>query len=1219
MLHPSAEPPVIAGKTGHKQNGLDVRLTLPDGQIYDYQCKLVKKFDLTDVNRAIKAYTASANKKYLVLSLVANPKCRDEVQKNQDWHLIDRNDINIIFRNNLSPEDQKKIIRNYFPGQDLYILGHSDASPWRNIDEFYQPFMGEKALLSHNFPIFGRDNEIKEIREALSDISGNPLIILSGAGGMGKSRLLKEALEIQRKYSPETLIYILSPSGALSASTLNDLGTNKKIIVIDDAHDQSDTHVIAEYATRNPQSKIILSTRPYGVNRIKREAITFNLSPRLIQLKELSKENLINLARSIQNHLSDNDKISNGVIDRIPEWAGFSPLMVMLIVKLHLDKSILPAALANDEECKNLILKKFIDVISGDLGSEQDASDGKSTLQAFSLLQPINISHKHNLNMLSIISGVHIDTTERIIKNYENSGVIIKRENYYRLSPDIIADFIIEEAGCVNRARLSEFSQNALNQCSGDLLINIITNLGRLDWRINHNTSEPQDLLKEYWYECLTIDSEFDPRLNAITSVAPFQPQQAFNFVHNMLMKDRNFSSFTEILKGASYQDDLIGKCYELLWEMRKLEDRDPNQHPSHPLNAINEIGGYKRNINYALELLNFSKSIANNKSNWNINASPIDLFRILLKTSAKFHKPVDSTSISISDKFINYQYVKNIREDIINILIDHLCCDNELISVIAAKGLSHALKPINEMLEPSAPTELIESIDAEIENTLQKIKIIITTNKLAMRSISYYFNSLHSISEYQHGATSNVSYEICQILLNDFECGIIIALTQGYGNLNFFRNATFNWDEFLNNLSNTTICTYADIELRIDFIVDQLKKIHHYTSNLNQSIPLIHRLINSDIDLSRKIINICAKNHDHIVNIYASFAVWKLLIDDKAYIDAHLHDLLEGNNCELRYKYINAHRVLSRDITIDNLSTLINYIHSNDSIDVSNASRVLACWAQTHPQIAKILIKNIDYSNSSLLNNELFQAINHVIQLNVNTNKWAYQYIISRINPLIDYSGYSVINFIADASFYYPTETARFLLKITHHSKSFLRFPTLFSADSFNFRFIETEMFHQVLDIIWCEFSKESTAEALYPISRLINQISIRNPGRLVDYLKEKINQNATKSEWEAIANILWMIGHDFVFAHHDFVDLILNYSKNINHDLCEKISNNLYSSTVNGTKWGTPGKPAERDLEILEKSKKCLSNTALLSAAYPLYQKLIKYSENEIKNTRT
>ena len=70
-----------AGKTGHKQHGIDIEAVLADGTSNTFQCKREREFGPSKVRDAIKAQTIPARKKYILLSRVASPDARKAIKR----------------------------------------------------------------------------------------------------------------------------------------------------------------------------------------------------------------------------------------------------------------------------------------------------------------------------------------------------------------------------------------------------------------------------------------------------------------------------------------------------------------------------------------------------------------------------------------------------------------------------------------------------------------------------------------------------------------------------------------------------------------------------------------------------------------------------------------------------------------------------------------------------------------------------------------------------------------------------------------------------------------------------------------------------------------------------------------------------------------------------------------------------------------------------------
>ncbi|MGY8665389.1 hypothetical protein Q3C01_23900 [Bradyrhizobium sp. UFLA05-109] len=103
-------------------------------------------------------------------------------------------------------------------------------------------------------------------------------ILLIGTGGSGKSRILKQSIEAFEGGHKGVAVRYLSRNAELTKKSLEELGGKEKLLVVDDAHDQTDLQILFQYAA-DPSNKarLVLSLRPYGLDHIKAQASTFSL------------------------------------------------------------------------------------------------------------------------------------------------------------------------------------------------------------------------------------------------------------------------------------------------------------------------------------------------------------------------------------------------------------------------------------------------------------------------------------------------------------------------------------------------------------------------------------------------------------------------------------------------------------------------------------------------------------------------------------------------------------------------------------------------------------------------------------------------------------------------------------------------------------------------------------------------------------------------------
>ena len=72
----------------------------------------------------------------------------------------------------------------------------------------------------------------------------------------------------------------------------------------------------------------------------------------------------------------------------------------------------------------------------------------KKLLRAISLFQPFYLDDPQLLNVIEQLEHIPAHDTSRLFKLLIDAGVLFKRGARYRLSPDVLADYVIE-AACV--------------------------------------------------------------------------------------------------------------------------------------------------------------------------------------------------------------------------------------------------------------------------------------------------------------------------------------------------------------------------------------------------------------------------------------------------------------------------------------------------------------------------------------------------------------------------------------------------------------------------------------------------------------------------------------------------------------------------------------------------------------------------------------------------
>ena len=366
----------------------------------------------------------------------------------------------------------------FFRGQRLNLLGRSEPGPWLTTDEFFEPFIGRGTIFNHDLSLKGRDAEIACLRSALQK-SDTPLVLLTGPGGIGKSRLLKDALEAFGKTHPLVRIRFLSNSGEATRENIEALGDSPKILVIDDAHDRDGLGGLMEYvAVPENQTRLLLSTRLYAVSRIKKEAARTAIeNPPTIELKRLTLDQTIELAKAALTNAGASLHGAEGLARATRE----SPLVTVMAARIIAKEGVTFEAAKNEDALRNLILGKFEKVIIGKLGLPGDEKFIRDMLDILALVQPFHAEDPALIALLQSLKNIDAVDATRLFRLLLDGGVIYRRGYHFRLMPDLLGDYLIEQSCIDSNGELSPFALRALDVIEPRQLENLLVNLGRMD------------------------------------------------------------------------------------------------------------------------------------------------------------------------------------------------------------------------------------------------------------------------------------------------------------------------------------------------------------------------------------------------------------------------------------------------------------------------------------------------------------------------------------------------------------------------------------------------------------------------------------------------------------------------------------------------------------------------------------------------------------------
>lgn len=609
-LYPEAHVSRFGGQ-GHTQYGFDVVGQVDATFTVGIQCKRHKQFGKTDVRHAVDEATLEVGAAVIALTRIATPGSRREMAEHPGWALWDIEDISRKVRS-LPTDAAVRLVDTFFPGWREQFLGVREPGPWLDFVEMFGS--SSSAVYRHDWKFVGRAKELAEIAAFLS--TSDRAACVSGRGGLGKTRLLRAVASAASGWT----VRFLTPGTELSPEHFEMLPSQGNVLVIvDDAHERSDLAVLLRsVAQRNPNAKILISLRPYGVGPLASALRTIGLHPTDLprwDLTDLTDEDADALAREALGEAA-----TETLVRRLAHLTADCPLITVVGGVLISRNQLDPTCLDHEDSVREEILRAFADVLVAD-PIQTESGLRRGVLDAVAILQPFRSDDEQFQTALSRLAGVPYDRCMHHLRGLEDAGVFLRRGSALRVVPDLLGDVVLARASFDERSASSTgYVERAYENAGPASFRNVFVNASRVDWKVQHDQTGKSGLTARLWAH---VHAEFDAsglvgrrRLaEQLRRVAPFAPAQTLAFVRYAIDNptdrldtglsdlevamlklhpwsyDDVLNELPALLRSVGYHLDHLPEALDLLWRLAEHDNREMNPHPDHPMRVIRDLG----------------------------------------------------------------------------------------------------------------------------------------------------------------------------------------------------------------------------------------------------------------------------------------------------------------------------------------------------------------------------------------------------------------------------------------------------------------------------------------------------------------------------------------------------------------------------------------------------------------------------------------------------
>lgn len=1213
-LYPDGEAHAV-GKTGHKQHGTDILVRLPDQKPLSFQCKREAQFGPRKVSEAIRTHEIDASAKFLLLARVASPAARLEVAKHPDWHIWDQSDLSRTFRM-LPPDTQCRLVDTFFPGQRFALLG-LPPSPWQTNQAFFAPFLSgvPHRAFNHRWDLVGRAQELAALATALDDTS-HPVVSLTGPVGGGKSRLLRAAVDDYQERRPSTAVFFLARNEALTTQAMAGLGSREKLLVVDDVHDRSDLPLLVDYvAEHSPNARALLTYRSYAAESVDRQLARCGLVANVTALARPTKTDALELAKQVLASLSG----PLHAAELIADVAYDSPLSVVVAAWIVANEGMHPQLLGSHQVFRRTVITKYKEAIERLVAPNLRDQDALGRLlRVIALLQPINPDHRNFQDLSAHVADLHVTDVTRLSKALRQAGILFKHGRRYRLSPDALADAIIE-LDCVNADGTSNReAERVFNSASDEYKANLFINLGRLDWRRSEGDTSQSVLLEQFWLNLRPLGRFGDASIKeAAETAAMYQPRQAIAYAQRM----RNTPSvdhghLCRLLKHASYSLKHLPEACALLWTFARDDSRELNPHPEHPVRILEEMAtpDPRKPIAYVTTLVHFILTLLDHAENWRHPYTPFDVLRGALATEGDFTSQVTSRKITRSAYGVNIERVRGIRQEIIAAALQSLTATIPRRAYAAAKLLEVAIRgPMGVMGWQPSDDELNEW-SQEADQTLERIHAIVSEQHIEPVVLVRLAESLWFRRDSVNPRAKAAARQVIAMLERDLETRVTRCLV-GTGVYEFAEDSPDTRPRHLEITARSLFQTFPDAEALVVFLEARFEAINAYESDLlARSGAFIETVLDASPDVVRLVLETYSRSEDNLWRNYAAAALARHLRHSREKAGAYITALLERGDDHLEIVSAAYVRVLDRLPTLsqDDANVLRRVFASSNHRLSQSAAWLFRHAAHHDRRLALDLILHANTALIGAMTPDLFMWLtSEPIPLSSLSEK-DLAGLVSLLKAATSLDNYHVHHFLQHVSARHP-ELVVDLVKDRLDAASARdwtsgRFDPVRGPGSdqgpLNTH-VHPDASHLLLELLDWALERLANPRLTHYLGDAVDALFRLESTTCVETLEKWCTQG-TARHFTLLERILREAPPTFVFSQQAFVSRVLGAVRSHGTSLGAELEQSLTHSAIVGARSGIPGEPYPQDIRLRDQAAAALASLDSSDPACSLFNTL-------------
>lgn len=1226
------------GKRGQKQKGIDFYGDEAGGRT-TYQCRQWAKFTATHAKAAVAETTfEGAVRHVLLVTCEVGADVRDVINAQPGWEIRDIRNISSDVSISIPLAAAKRLLDKHFgAARRRNFLGVSGLSTFVDAEAFFGPQLTADHLLSHTTELVGRDPALAALA-AFQASEAQRVMILAGRGGIGKSRLLAAFADAH----PSDSVRFLERGVTITPPAADELPMGPVTIVVDDAHQREDLPVLfALQRQRHATTKLLLVTRSHSVERIKALISDAEIDPAqiagLLALTELTSAETAHLVRAILPDASDE------AVELIVFTAKDSPVVAVVASRLLVRRELDLGALSRDEDFRQVVLRRFRDEVLGQVTSFPPPLVQKFILAA-SAIGPFK-GKQHNLGTaLAQHLEMKPDAYLKLLVASEAAGVLLRRGYTYRVTPDVLADFILEDACLAADGSSTGFAETVFREFGGVAGAQVLRNLGEIDWRSTRAGSETAILtsvfnaLREDFARGSILERAHI--LDALSEVAPYQPREVLALIEQALAQPVGeiteleaawkFSDETvlrkvpEILRRVALNLDFLPRAADLLWQLGRDKAARLNSATEHPIRILQDIAGFdvRKPMEYREALLGRAEHWIEEADAFNHVHSPLDVIDKMLVRQG-LHSEAAGFAVSLQPYFVNAKATKEFRARVIAV-IDRAAATGSLRAVFRA--ISSYMTLFHDFKSAPFGQPMPEPYDDDWRE--ERVRAIKALGVLAA-SLSeplVYLEIFRAVQWHARHESDEPVREAAARVMETLPTSRAHDLTEVLVDANGWR---YRDDELMEALETTNTDPIAERRMEVarwaiatytpeEFVTradERLLLAREHELNPTPQI-FFGAIVSVDSAFAAAAVREVITRPESAVAVYLHGFLIQMTQADRATARNLVSEIIASGNTTLMHAAALSH-VFDHELDDADHAALRTLLRSKDERTAVSAIDALMHLRGKNEPFILAELKQLAIAGSVAKAHAVGQLFRRHEELLVKIEEAALRRLVGECGELLTVEDYDISWFLGHAAERVPDAVVRLLLRRIekahdgiddYRAMPYQRIPInreVLAAQQ-GYEALLREVRDQLQPATWQRH--HYVPDLFRSIARLDDPVTLR-------VLREWVDSGEPEKITDA-AQLLAAASADFVFDQQDFVVHVLERAQAAGKDCFDHARSALAKPNYSRMRTGSGGAPFPQDVALKERAEAVAAALPAGTAAERFYRDLASYATGEIKD---